>query len=72
MTKAVTSSVEEAITEAGGDPKTFTEAAHVTETKLPDADVTADVVVIGSGASCQLSPLPRRAVRWLFWKKLVI
>lgn len=72
LTKAVTSSVEEAITEAGGDPKTFTEAAHVTETKLPDADVTADVVVIDSGASCQLSLLPRRAVRWLFWKKLVI
>ncbi len=35
----MTSSVEEAITEAGGDPKTFTEAAHVTETKLLDVDV---------------------------------
>ncbi|KRO19264.1 hypothetical protein IV58_GL001514 [Lactobacillus delbrueckii subsp. jakobsenii ZN7a-9 = DSM 26046] len=53
----MTSSVEEAITEAGGDPKTFTEAAHVTETKLPDADVTADVVVIGSGASSFMSAI---------------
>lgn len=57
LTKAVTSSVEEAITEAGGDPKTFTEAAHVTETKIPDADVTADVVVIGSGASGFMSAI---------------
>ncbi|AXI14883.1 Fumarate reductase flavoprotein subunit [Lactobacillus delbrueckii subsp. bulgaricus] len=47
LAKAVTSSVEEAITEAGGDPKTFIEAAHVAK----DDQVIPGMYVVGTDYS---------------------
>lgn len=57
LTRAVTGGVEEAISEAGGDPEAFTNAPHVEEAKQADVNEKADVVVVGSGASGFMSAI---------------